>query len=72
MSEGNDKRRLSRLTYAQAGILLSLDEPQIERATELLLKSYTQMEECGSTVDVAAIATLETGFRSGPDPSTFG
>jgi len=57
VSEGDDKRRLARLTQAQAGILLSLDEPQVSRAVELLLKAYLQMEECGSTVDLASIAT---------------
>lgn len=57
VSEGDDKRRLARLTLAQANILLSLDEPQIEQAVQLMLKSYTQMEECGSTVDLASIAT---------------
>jgi len=57
VSEGDDRRRLARLTAAQAGILLSLDEPQISKAVELLLKAYTQMEECGSPVDVAWIAT---------------
>ena len=57
VSEGDDKRRLARLTAAQAGILLSLDEPQVSTAMGLLLRSYTQMEECGSTVDLASIAT---------------
>lgn len=57
VSEGDDKRRLARLTAAQAGILLSLDEPQVDKAIRLLLRSYTQMEECGSTVDLASIAT---------------
>jgi len=57
VSEGDDKRRLARLTQAQAGILMSLDEPQVPQALELLLKAYTQMEECGSTVDLASIAT---------------
>lgn len=57
VSEGNDKRRLARLTAAQAGILLSLDEPPVDRAIDLLERSYVQMEECGSTVDLASIAT---------------
>jgi tetratricopeptide (TPR) repeat protein/DNA-binding XRE family transcriptional regulator len=57
VSEGDDKRRLARLTQTHASILLTLDEPQITRAVELLLSSYTQMEECGSPVDVATIAT---------------
>jgi len=57
LSEGDDKRRLARLTQAQAGILLGLDEPQVTTAIELLLKAYTQMEEAGSTVDLASIAT---------------
>jgi len=57
VSEGDDKRRLARLTAAQAQILMSLDEPQVGRAVALLLKSYTQMEECGSSVDLATIAT---------------
>lgn len=57
VSEGDDKRRLARLTKAQAEILLSLDEPEVDKAIELLLRAYTQMEECGSTIDVASIAT---------------
>jgi transcriptional regulator with XRE-family HTH domain len=57
VAEGDDKRRLARLTAAQAGILLSLDEPQILKAIELLTRSFAQMEECGSTVDRASIAT---------------
>jgi len=57
VSEGDDKRRLARLTQTHASILLTLDEPDITRAVELLLSSYTQMEECGSPVDVATIAT---------------
>jgi tetratricopeptide (TPR) repeat protein/DNA-binding XRE family transcriptional regulator len=57
VSEGDDKRRLARLTAAQGQILLSLDEPQISRGVELLLKAYTQMEECGTTVELASIAT---------------
>ncbi len=60
VSEGDDKRRLARLTAAQGSILLSLDEPQIDRAVELLLRAYTQMEECGSVVDLGTIA-IELG-----------
>lgn len=57
VSEGDDKRRLARLTQAQASIMLTLDEPQVTKAVELLLSSYMQMEECGSPVDVATIAS---------------
>lgn len=57
VSEGNDQRRLARLTAAQADILLSLDEPPVEQALGLLLRSFSQMEESGSTVDCAYIAT---------------
>lgn len=57
VSEGDDTRRLALLTAAQAGILLSVDEPQVDMAMKLLRKSYTQMEECGTTVDQASIAT---------------
>jgi tetratricopeptide (TPR) repeat protein len=57
VSEGDDTRRLARLTAAQAGILLSVDEPQVDKAMDLLRRSYAQMEEYGTTVDQASIAT---------------
>lgn len=57
VSEGDDKRRLARLTAAQAEILLSLDEPPVEKAVELLLLSYVQLEECGTSGDRAYVAT---------------
>ena len=57
VSEGNDRRRLARLTAAQADILLSMDEPPVEKALDLLLRSFAEMEESGSTVDCAYIAT---------------
>jgi len=57
ISEGDDRRRRARLTAAQADILLSLDEPPVDQAIGLLLRSFTEMEECGSTVDCAYVAT---------------
>lgn len=57
VSEGDDQRRLARLTAAQADILLSLDEPPVDQAIDLLLRSFAQMEESGSTVDCAYIAS---------------
>lgn len=57
VSEGNDRRRLARLTAAQADILLSLEEPPVDQALTLLSRSFAQMEENGSAVDCAYIAT---------------
>lgn len=57
VSEGDDRRRLARLTAAQADILLSLDEPPVDKALELLLRSFSEMEASGSPVDCAYIAT---------------
>lgn len=57
VSEGDDARRLARLTAAHAGILLSLDEPEVCKAIGLLHQSYSQLEECGSSVDLASVAT---------------
>lgn len=56
VSEGDDARRVARLTAAQAWILLSLDEPQVSKALGLLHRAYGQLEECGSSVDLATVA----------------
>lgn len=56
ISEGDDARRIARLTAAQAWILLSLDEPQVAKAMGLLHRAYDQLEECGSSVDRATVA----------------
>lgn len=57
ISEGDDKRRQARLSQAQAGILMSLDEPQVSEAIELLMRSFDQMQECGVVLDQASVAT---------------
>jgi 2,5-diketo-D-gluconate reductase A len=46
----------------------------IPRSTnrERLAENLAAVDVALTDEDVAAIATLETGFRSGPDPSTFG
>jgi tetratricopeptide (TPR) repeat protein len=57
VSEGDDARRVARLTAAQAWILLGLDEPRTEDALGLLAKAYGQLVECGSATDRALVAT---------------
>jgi len=56
ISEGDDARRVARLEAAQAWILMSLDEPQVSKAMSLLHHAYSQLEQCGTSVDLATVA----------------